>query len=166
VAKEAEILAPPGAAMTLHIGADMLRKAAEVIEQRQAAYGPPDKNFSNIAAAWNWWIKARYGEIITVNLDATDVAMMSDLIKSARLAETPDHEDSWVDKAGYAACGRQVTFKEVVGERTEPSFYHRTQHDNDCATRWHDKASCNCGFDKFGLSEKEKPVEHHDAFTD
>ena len=41
-------------------------------------------------------------------LDATDVAHMMVLLKMARLVETPQHRDSWVDMAGYAATGARV----------------------------------------------------------
>jgi hypothetical protein len=37
--------------------------------------------------------------------DARDVAIFEIMVKVARLAETPDHFDSWTDIAGYAACG-------------------------------------------------------------
>jgi hypothetical protein len=30
---------------------------------------------------------------------------MMDWVKTARLIETIDHDDSWVDKAGYSALG-------------------------------------------------------------
>ncbi len=120
--------------MSTHIGAEMLRKAANVIEERQKAYGPPNQNFKTIASLWTPWLVGRYGEVATIHLDEVDVAVMCDLIKTARLAETPDHEDSWVDKAGYAACGRQVSAKEEIGERTEPSLPTATIfHEYGCA---------------------------------
>jgi hypothetical protein len=33
------------------------------------------------------------------------VALMMDWVKTARLLQTPDHEDSWIDKCGYSALG-------------------------------------------------------------
>jgi hypothetical protein len=36
---------------------------------------------------------------------AKHVALMMDWVKTARLLETIDHEDSWVDKVGYSALG-------------------------------------------------------------
>lgn len=95
--------------MTINTASKMLTDAASAITDRQAKYGPPNKNFANIAALWQAHLRGRYGELATLTIDAADVAVMSALIKVARLAETPDHEDSWVDLAGYAACGRQVT---------------------------------------------------------
>jgi hypothetical protein len=87
---------------------EMLKKAAAAVEDRQGVYGPPTKNFKNIADLWNAWLAARYNDENVPLLDASDVSVMSLLIKTARLAETPGHEDSWVDIAGYAGCGLQV----------------------------------------------------------
>jgi len=44
-------------------------------------------------------------------LVASDVALMMAAMKLARLRFNPTHEDSWVDLAGYAACGMDVAFK-------------------------------------------------------
>jgi hypothetical protein len=33
------------------------------------------------------------------------VALMMDWVKTARLLETIDHADSWIDKCGYSALG-------------------------------------------------------------
>lgn len=134
--------------MNVNIGADMLRKSAGIIEERQKVYGPPNKNFKNIARMMNAWLIARYGEIATVQFDEIDVVMFNDCQKSCRLAETPKHEDGWVDKAGYAACGRQVTSDvgntepvpvemettgPLVGERTEPHVPGRVYGNHE----WH-----------------------------
>jgi hypothetical protein len=35
---------------------------------------------------------------------------MMALLKVARLAHSPSHRDSWLDIAGYAACGHHVTY--------------------------------------------------------
>jgi len=36
------------------------------------------------------------------------VVLCMTCLKVARLMETPDHEDSWVDIAGYGACGAEI----------------------------------------------------------
>ncbi len=87
--------------------AEALTDAAAAVENRHATYGPPTKNFHNIAQFWNTYLAARYG--LTEFITATDVAVMSGLVKVARLCETPDHLDSWVDIAGYAGCGAEVS---------------------------------------------------------
>lgn len=67
-----------------------------VTKDRNADYGDPEDNFRQIAALW-----AAYKQ---VPFTSADVAIMSALIKVARLAKTPGHHDSCVDIAGYAAC--------------------------------------------------------------
>jgi len=72
--------------------------------QRAIDYGDARDNFDRIAAGWN---------IITENLDgpitAKHVALMMDWVKTARLLETIDHDDSWIDKVGYSALGGSFT---------------------------------------------------------
>jgi hypothetical protein len=36
---------------------------------------------------------------------------MNALIKVARLSTNPTHKDSWIDLAGYAACGAGIALK-------------------------------------------------------
>lgn len=83
--------------------ADLSARITETVGARGKNYGPPEINFANIAAFWRAWLKARYGT--DVSLDAADVAHMSALIKVARLAETPTHEDSALDGATYMMLG-------------------------------------------------------------
>jgi hypothetical protein len=80
---------------------EILDTAKQLISGPRAAdYGDAKDNFDRIAAGWN---------IIIENLDgpvtAKHVALMMDWVKTARLLETLDHEDSWVDKCGYSALG-------------------------------------------------------------
>jgi hypothetical protein len=72
-----------------------------VTKDRNASYGEPEDNFSNIAEIWN-------AQGVSVNgrpVDSTDVALMMVGMKLARLKHNPTHRDSWVDTAGYVACG-------------------------------------------------------------
>lgn len=78
-------------------------KIQETFTARGSVYGPPEVNFANIAAFWRAWLKARHG--VDVPLDAMDVGQMSAMIKIARLAETPHHEDSALDGAVYMLLG-------------------------------------------------------------
>ena len=68
---------------------------------RNRDYGPPKENHTRIAALWNAYI---FG-MPKNELNAVDVILMMDLVKTARLQESPDHADSWVDKCGYSAIG-------------------------------------------------------------
>lgn len=79
-------------------------------EDRNAAHGDPEDNFRNIAAFWNAHLATRYGPDLP-QLDATDVALMMAGMKAARLAFNSTHEDSWIDLAGYAACGMDVALR-------------------------------------------------------
>jgi len=77
----------------------ILERAADaVFNDRQENYGHPSRNFARIASLWNAYL-SQYG---TTKIASEDVAIMMILMKVARLIETPDHEDSIVDIAGYA----------------------------------------------------------------
>ena len=77
------------------------KMTAAVMSDRNRAYGEPEGNFGNIAAYWNTHLEARKQGPLT----PLDVAIMMKLMKVARLSTNPTHVDSWVDSAGYAACG-------------------------------------------------------------
>lgn len=77
---------------------------ATVCGSREQAHGNPHGTFERIAKAWSAYLN--------VELTAADVAVMMILFKTARLKGNPKHEDSWVDIAGYAACGAEITEEE------------------------------------------------------
>lgn len=108
--------APPSPAKDPLPGIDeqVLQAALKVVTgSRRKAYGHPEDNFKVIAELWDTYLAKRAvsapcpptGYII----GATDVAAMMALMKIARIAETPDHADSWTDLAGYAACGARTS---------------------------------------------------------
>lgn len=72
-----------------------------VVGSRADAYGPPTAAFQRIAALWTTILGAR--------VDAHRVALCMMALKIARLVENPRHADSWIDAAGYAACGGEVS---------------------------------------------------------
>jgi hypothetical protein len=78
-------------------------RIADIMAERGQSYGTPEENFTNIAAFWRVWIKARHG--LDVPLTAADVGHMNALIKTARLAQTPTHTDSGLDSAVYTLLG-------------------------------------------------------------
>lgn len=85
-----------------------------VCGQRQMDYGSPEDNFKKIAQLWNVYI----GELI---FDEADVAVMMALLKIARIGSGTGSEDSFVDLAGYAACGGEIFAKlkeekEIINE--------------------------------------------------
>lgn len=76
--------------------------------KREQEYGSPERNFSAIAALWT----AYYESMFT----AMDVAMMMALLKIARIHTGTVTEDSFVDLAGYAACGCEIATMSEVNE--------------------------------------------------
>lgn len=92
-----------------------LDRAKEAVASRPNQYGAPEDNFKRIAAHWNTHINNTHaGEKPRVNFfTATDVAIMLGLVKVARLENDPTHADSWIDLAGYAGCGAEVSQSEI-----------------------------------------------------
>lgn len=81
---------------------DILDKAKQLISNdRIQHYGTPTENFNRIATMWS----AVFGH----NVSPAQVALCMVMLKATRLIQTPNHEDSWVDLAGYAACGAEVS---------------------------------------------------------
>lgn len=71
-----------------------------VCGQRTTDYGNPENNFSFIAKLWTVYKG--------VDISSADVAMMMALLKIARIATGTATDDSFVDLAGYAACGAEL----------------------------------------------------------
>ena len=74
---------------------------SKIVDARRSVYGPPEINFKRIA------------DLMKVIDDCKDplarVALNGIAIKISRLIESPNHQDSWDDIAGYADCGKRVT---------------------------------------------------------
>ncbi len=89
---------------------DILTIALNAVADRGLNYGKPEDNFERIARLWNAHLinAGIVRDPAEALLDAGDVAMMCALLKIARLEHQPDHLDSWVDLAGYAACGGEI----------------------------------------------------------
>lgn len=89
--------------------ADILHAAEKcVCGQREQDYGTPEDNFETIAELWETYLRhACVDEAGGVYIDANDVAMMMALLKIARIAAGGEKADSWIDLAGYAACGAE-----------------------------------------------------------
>jgi hypothetical protein len=88
------------------IRGSVLKEADSIVNgPRAQVYGPPEKSFDRVAALWSAFMLER------CTFTGTDVAALLALLKMARLANSPDHRDSWVDLAGYAACGAECGLK-------------------------------------------------------
>lgn len=83
---------------------EMLKKAKETVcGRREQDYGSPEDNFAIIADYWNTYLMYRDGK-----LSGEDVANMMCLFKLGRITTGTGTEDSYVDLAGYAACGAEI----------------------------------------------------------
>ena len=92
-------------------GKMLLEEAGAVIDARGDHYGTPLQNWTRISELWTAFLrdKLKEGEKIT----PLDHGLMMDLVKTARLIETPEHWDSYVDKCGYAAAAVECLTKDV-----------------------------------------------------
>lgn len=86
-----------------------------VCGQREQDYGTPESNFQLIADLWNSYLGLPYDHsefnetrVAIPEISPTDVAMMMSLMKIARIKNGGGTGDSFVDLAGYAACGGEI----------------------------------------------------------
>ena len=81
---------------------EILTTAARLIaDDRQRVYGTPYQNFGRIAQLWS--------VILGREISRAEVALCMDAVKTARLIQTPDDEDGWIDKCGYSAIGGELS---------------------------------------------------------
>ena len=84
--------------------ADILTTAEQLINgDRARNYGDAATNFQRIADLWT--------PILGVTVTSEQVALCLTQLKIARLIQSPTHEDSWVDAAGYIALGGEIAGK-------------------------------------------------------
>lgn len=92
---------------------DILEAAIScVTKERNDRYGDPEDSFKIIAELWNAYLQ--YDE--SLKLSERDVAAMMILLKIARIRNGSNHLDSWIDIAGYAACGGELEEKSAAEE--------------------------------------------------
>lgn len=88
-----------------------------ILVERNATYGPPEQDFARTAD-----ILCALGFRFTPTglnddagyVDAHHIAMLMIALKLSRLCHGPGKLDSWVDVAGYAACGAE-TYDRTLG---------------------------------------------------
>lgn len=68
---------------------------------RQQTYGDPYINHKRIADLWSAYLETE--------ISPSQVALCLCLVKIARLIETPDHLDSFIDLAAYAAISGEIS---------------------------------------------------------
>ena len=79
---------------------DILTEAHNVMFDRGRAYGHPAINHQRIATLW--------GTFLEYPIKAEHVAICMALVKIARLIESPDNEDSYLDLVAYAAIAGEL----------------------------------------------------------
>lgn len=94
---------------TLHSRQYILNSAASIVTgDRESVYGSPESSFSTISHFWATYLQTRFH--LSLPLEPFDVAALLALLKLARLAHSSgQHLDSWIDLAGYAACGGEAS---------------------------------------------------------
>ena len=92
-----------------------------VCTDRNKQYGEPEDTFKAIAEMWMSHFKAKGYD---VSITATDVAIMLIEFKVARAitAKSPK-SDTFIDIAGYAACGGEIATQPLRGENAELCVY-------------------------------------------
>ena len=86
---------------------EILKEALRCVTgEREQQYGSPEDSFTAIAELWTVYLEHGCVEDNgAVLLHPEDVAAMMALLKIARICTGKYKGDSWVDLAGYAACG-------------------------------------------------------------
>lgn len=85
---------------------EILQTASNCVSvDRTATHGQPEDNFATIARFQNVYMQAIEAKRGSPDLKPHDVAVINILQKIARLVQSPEHVDHWVDIAGYAGCG-------------------------------------------------------------
>lgn len=89
----------------------ILGAASHIINHdRQETYGSPRESFDRIAALWNGMgLRMKTGAESTFDtVNSADVALAMALLKVSRIISSPEHQDSWIDAAGYIALGAEM----------------------------------------------------------
>lgn len=100
----------------------ILQEANKAVADRGDSYGKPSENFERIAELWGGYTGTYF--------EADDVGIMMMMVKISRIMETPNHIDSWVDIAGYAA----VT-AEAIADSEDTAHHHEDQQSTDSTTQ-------------------------------
>ena len=74
---------------------EILKKALLILKDRGAIYGGVEDHFTRAASIASLWLDRE--------ISARDVSMILASVKMARIATTPNHEDSFVDLCNYVA---------------------------------------------------------------
>ena len=87
----------------------LLRELHDVLVDRGTTYGEPYLNHQRIADL----MSVVLADKLTSSLTASDAVLMMFCVKIGRLMQSPGHEDSLRDIAGYAAIGLDVAKRDT-----------------------------------------------------
>jgi len=79
---------------------NVLERANGIVKERGGSYGTPYADFKRTAMIWS--------AILGIDVKPDQVAKCMIGVKLSRLSETPDHQDSIDDIAGYTWCLDEV----------------------------------------------------------
>lgn len=85
----------------------VLDAAREAVTGRPEYYGEPEDSFGRVAQVWSAIFPER-------KWTASDVSLALAALKLVRLSFHPEHRDSAVDLAGYAACHAECAEVEKI----------------------------------------------------
>jgi hypothetical protein len=95
-----------------YVRQEVLDTAGDLISgDRDVIYGDATESFTRIATIWS--------ALLNHPVTPAQVGMMLAGMKLSRLSTAPDHRDSWVDLAGYAALGAEVESKTPKAEAVD-----------------------------------------------
>ena len=80
-----------------------------ITKDRHESYGEASEHFDQIARLWTILMRRK--------VTPSEVILCLVAMKVARLSGKLDHMDSWVDLAGYAALGGELSYGNVPGEK-------------------------------------------------
>ena len=83
---------------------EILNGARAAVTNRENMYGSPAENYDRVAAMINVILKDK----LEYDITPADAVLVMCGIKLARLINQPDHADSQIDLAGYAAILSEV----------------------------------------------------------
>jgi len=109
----------------------LLAEAGNIVDgARRSAYGTPEDNFERIARFWQAYFE-NTGRA-EVQITAADVSPLMRLLKEARLCESPDHMDSFVDIIGYTLTGAEINMSPKPVDPDPLVLHARELEEGDC----------------------------------
>lgn len=107
-----------------HLRKEFLTTVEGIVNNDRASqYGGAEDSFLAIASFWTIYLRNKGILADDKVVIALDVALMMDLMKTARLTANPMHYDSWLDKAGYAACGGSLVGHQTKATPSVENYY-------------------------------------------